>query len=157
MGFRLGPQGTVSWLCHLMLTRLLHSLGCSFLIHEVKMRAEMLRLLRNSTCLEHSSTYYVSEWCQIKYLTCIIKKFKLSYRGKIYITQYLPCSYVLKDLFIYFNVHECFICMCICMPEEGIKLILDGCKPPRSCWDLNSGPLQKQLVLLSAKPSIQPQ
>jgi hypothetical protein len=33
---------------------------------------------------------------------------------------------------------------------------MDGCKPPGGCWDLNLGPLEEQLVLLSTKPSHQP-
>ena len=33
-------------------------------------------------------------------------------------------------------------------------LITDGCEPP--CWDLNSGPLEEQSVLLPTKPSRQP-
>jgi hypothetical protein len=35
-------------------------------------------------------------------------------------------------------------------------LIKDGCEPPRGCWDLNSGPLEEQSVLLTAEPSLQP-
>jgi hypothetical protein len=35
-------------------------------------------------------------------------------------------------------------------------LITDGCKPPRGCWDLNSGPSEEQSVLLTAEPSLQP-
>jgi hypothetical protein len=34
--------------------------------------------------------------------------------------------------------------------------ITDGCEPPCGCWDLNSGPLEEQLVLLTAEPSLQP-
>ena len=33
--------------------------------------------------------------------------------------------------------------------------ITDGCEPPRGCWELNSGPLEEQLVLLTAEPSLQ--
>ena len=35
-------------------------------------------------------------------------------------------------------------------------LITDGCEPPCSCWELNSGPLEEQSVLLTAEPSHQP-
>jgi hypothetical protein len=35
-------------------------------------------------------------------------------------------------------------------------LITGGCKPPCGYWDLNSGPLKGQLVLLPAEPSHQP-
>jgi hypothetical protein len=36
-------------------------------------------------------------------------------------------------------------------------LITDICEPPCGCWDLNSGPLEEQSVLLTAEPSLQPQ
>jgi hypothetical protein len=35
--------------------------------------------------------------------------------------------------------------------EEG----MDGYELPCGCWELNSGPLEEQLVLLTAKPSLQ--
>ena len=35
-------------------------------------------------------------------------------------------------------------------------LIIDGCEPPCGCWELNSGPLEEQSVLLTAEPSRQP-
>jgi hypothetical protein len=31
--------------------------------------------------------------------------------------------------------------------------ITDDCDPPRGCWELNSGPPEEQLVLLTTKPS----
>jgi hypothetical protein len=34
--------------------------------------------------------------------------------------------------------------------------ITDGCEPPCGCWELNSGPLEEQLMLLTTKPSLQP-
>jgi hypothetical protein len=34
--------------------------------------------------------------------------------------------------------------------------ITDGCEPPCCCWDVNSGPSQEQLVLLTTEPSLQP-
>ena len=40
--------------------------------------------------------------------------------------------------------------------KRAPELITDGCKPPYGCWDLNSGPLQKQPVLLTNEPSLQP-
>jgi hypothetical protein len=30
-------------------------------------------------------------------------------------------------------------------------LITDGCEPPCDCWDLNSGPLEEQSVLLTTE------
>jgi hypothetical protein len=35
-------------------------------------------------------------------------------------------------------------------------LIMDGCEPLCGCWDLNSGPLEQQAVLLTTEPSHQP-
>jgi hypothetical protein len=41
-------------------------------------------------------------------------------------------------------------------PEEGSDPITDGCEPPCGCWELNSGPLEEQSVLLTTEPSLQP-
>ena len=35
-------------------------------------------------------------------------------------------------------------------------LITDGSEPPCGCWDLNSGPLEEQAMLLTSEPSLQP-
>jgi hypothetical protein len=34
-------------------------------------------------------------------------------------------------------------------------IIIDGCEPPCACWELNSEPLEEQLVLLTVEPSLQ--
>ena len=34
--------------------------------------------------------------------------------------------------------------------------ITDGCETPCGCWELNSGPLEEQSVLLTTEPSLQP-
>jgi hypothetical protein len=34
--------------------------------------------------------------------------------------------------------------------------ITDGCEPSCGCWELNSGPLTTQSVLLTTEPSLQP-
>ena len=39
--------------------------------------------------------------------------------------------------------------------KRASDLITDGCKPPCGPWDLNSGPLEEQSVLLTAEPSLQ--
>ena len=43
---------------------------------------------------------------------------------------------------------------------EGQKrapdLFTDGCEPPCGCWELNSGPLEEQAMLLTTEPSLQP-
>ena len=46
-----------------------------------------------------------------------------------------------------------------CMPagqKRAQNLIIDGCEVPCGCWELNSGPLEEQSVLLTAGPSLQP-
>ena len=35
-------------------------------------------------------------------------------------------------------------------------LTIDGCEPPCGCWELNSGPLEEQSMLLTSEPSLQP-
>jgi hypothetical protein len=35
-------------------------------------------------------------------------------------------------------------------------VVTDGGEPPCGCWELNSGPLGKQSVFLTAEPSLQP-
>ncbi|CAO2611376.1 hypothetical protein LEMLEM_LOCUS15124, partial [Lemmus lemmus] len=34
--------------------------------------------------------------------------------------------------------------------------ITDGCEPPYGCWELNSGPLEEQAMLLPSEPFLQP-
>jgi hypothetical protein len=34
-------------------------------------------------------------------------------------------------------------------------LITDGCEPLCGCWELNSGPLEEQTMLLTTEPSLQ--
>jgi hypothetical protein len=46
-------------------------------------------------------------------------------------------------------------CLQILQKRES-DLIMDGCEPPCGCWDLNSGLLEEQSVLLTTEPSLQP-
>ena len=48
----------------------------------------------------------------------------------------------------------------VCMPahqERALDLIIGGCEPLNSCWELNSGPLEEQPVLLTSEPFLQPE
>jgi len=48
---------------------------------------------------------------------------------------------------------------CSCLQthqKRALDPITDGCEPPCGCWELNSGPLEEQSVLLTAEPSLQP-
>lgn len=63
----------------------------------------------------------------------------------------------LKDLFIlYLGVFA--PCMYVChmceMPMKAGTRVVDGCEPLCECWEWNPGPLPKQRVLLTAKPSL---
>jgi hypothetical protein len=63
---------------------------------------------------------------------------------------YLP--YLLK------NIYFIYMSYCSCLQthqKRASDLITDGCEPPCGCWELNSGPLEEQSVLLTAKPSLQ--
>jgi hypothetical protein len=41
------------------------------------------------------------------------------------------------------------------LQKRALSLIMEGCEPPCGCWDLNSGPSEEQLVLLTTEPSLQ--
>jgi hypothetical protein len=38
--------------------------------------------------------------------------------------------------------------------KRACNLITDGCEPSCGCWELNSGPLEEQSVLLTTEPSL---
>jgi hypothetical protein len=40
--------------------------------------------------------------------------------------------------------------------KRALNPITDGCKPSCGCWELNSGLLKEQSVLLNTEPSLQP-
>jgi hypothetical protein len=66
-----------------------------------------------------------------------------------------------KKIFIYLFIYLFIICVCTVAvfrhSRRGHQIfVTDGCGPPCSCWDLNSGPLGEQSVLLTAEPSHQP-
>ena len=39
--------------------------------------------------------------------------------------------------------------------KRAPDLITDGCEPPYGCWELISGPLEEQAILLISEPSLQ--
>ena len=86
-------------------------------------------------------------------LKCLV----LDYRGQVFRFSLYVC--------------KCFACLYVCVscvylaPKEArrglsdlleLELCMDGCEPPYECWDSNSGPVDKQPVLLTAEPSLQP-
>jgi hypothetical protein len=48
-------------------------------------------------------------------------------------------------------------CQCLQTHQKRVSDLIDGCEPPCGFWDLNSGPLEEQSVLLTDEPSLQPQ
>ena len=56
-----------------------------------------------------------------------------------------------KKGFIYFMYMST-----LCSQKMALDPITDGCEPPCGCWEVNSGPLDEQSVLLSSEPSLQP-
>jgi hypothetical protein len=59
------------------------------------------------------------------------------------------CMETFKELFVYF--------MCMSTHQKrSSDPITDGYKPPCGCWQLNSGPLEEQSVLLTDEPPLQP-
>jgi hypothetical protein len=49
----------------------------------------------------------------------------------------------------------CAACTPACQKRAPDPFI-NGCGPPCGCWELNSGPLEEQPVLLIAGPPLQP-
>ena len=40
--------------------------------------------------------------------------------------------------------------------KSALDPIMDGCEPSCGCWELNSGPLEEQMVLLTTEPLLKP-
>ena len=57
----------------------------------------------------------------------------------------------LKNLIIYYL----YSVLSACQKREPDQII-HGCEPPYGCWELKSGPLEEQPVLLTTEPPFQP-
>ena len=67
---------------------------------------------------------------------------------------FVSLNFVLFCLKIYlFYVHCCCLQTHLKRASDPIR---DGCQLPCGCWDLNSGPLEEQSVLLTTEPRLQP-
>ena len=63
------------------------------------------------------------------------------------------------SFFISFFLWICMWVHCSCLQTHQKRAwdpITDGCEPSCGCWELNSGPLEEQSVLLTTEPSLQP-
>jgi hypothetical protein len=59
------------------------------------------------------------------------------------------------NIYIIYYVYNVLPAACILASQKrALDLIIDGYEPPCGCWDLTSGPLEEQSVLLTAKPSL---
>jgi hypothetical protein len=59
------------------------------------------------------------------------------------------------ERFIYFYVYEYSVAVFRHTRKKALDLNPDGCEPPCGFWELHSGPLEEQLVLLASEPSLQ--
>jgi hypothetical protein len=57
--------------------------------------------------------------------------------------------------FIYY-VYNVLYTGCLPAHQKMVPDLIDGCEPPYGYWELNSGPLEEQSVLLTSEPSLQP-
>ena len=60
---------------------------------------------------------------------------------------------------MYVCMYVCISALSACMPacqKKAPDPIIDGCEPPCSFWELNSGPLEEQPTVLTTEPSLQP-
>jgi hypothetical protein len=60
--------------------------------------------------------------------------------------------------FFFFKSYLCMWVHCRCpqtYQKRASDIIIDGCELPCGFWELNSGPLEEQMVLLTTEPSLQ--
>jgi hypothetical protein len=69
-------------------------------------------------------------------------------------------DFLFFSFFSFFNIFTLFIWVYCSYLQTHQKRasdpITDGCEPPCGCWELNSGALEEQSVLLTAESSLQP-
>jgi hypothetical protein len=68
------------------------------------------------------------------------------------ILPFLICYHFLKKIYLLY-VYEYIVAVFDTL-EEDIESATDGCEPPCGCLEVNSGPLEKQSVLLPAETSL---
>ena len=123
----------------------------------------MALFFRDGDTIKHCVTMLNPQRHRI-YLLLVIQGFTVIFIICVYVMHMckMPPHSARVYLFIYL-----FICLfiyyiwahCSCLQtlqKRASDLIRDGCEPPCGCWDLNSGPSEEQLVLLTTEPSLQP-
>ena len=102
---------------------------------------------RHNSCLTlHSKaiifTLIVHPWR----ISCGLGHFTIHAQRFLFFFKYLFIYYVSNILSVYMPAGQ----------KRAPDLITDGCEPPCGCWELNSGPLEEQAMLLTTEPSLQP-
>jgi hypothetical protein len=94
------------------------------------------------------STEGLSPLSSIEHLACL---------GEFRSQLFFVFVFVFKDLFTYLFYVRVQYRAAFRHTRRGrtSDSITDGCEPPCGCWELNSGPLEEQSVLLTTEPSLQ--
>jgi hypothetical protein len=66
------------------------------------------------------------------------------------------CLFVCFQLMYLYFMRIAVLPTCISCVRVSDLGITDSCELPCGCWELNSGPLEEQSVLLTTEPSLQP-
>ena len=81
---------------------------------------------------------------------------------KIFLKLFVPqqvCGSQMTTFSLFFKNIYLFVYYVYSILSAGQKrtpgFITDGCEPPYGCWELNSGPLEEQAMLLTTEPSLQ--
>ena len=65
--------------------------------------------------------------------------------------------YFFKSFFFLSILLIYYICSVLTACQKRVPdLVTDGCEPPCGCWEMNSGSLEEQPVLLTSETSLQP-
>jgi hypothetical protein len=80
-------------------------------------------------------------------LEVTLKSVSVAYSFSIIIDDFF------KDIFIYFMYISTLLLQT--HQKRASDPITDGCEPSCGCWELNSGPLKEQSVLLTSEPFLQ--
>jgi hypothetical protein len=79
----------------------------------------------------------------------------LKANAKVYKENYI--SGLFKKIYLLYFMYVSILSLSWDTPEEKVSdPMTDGCELSCGCWELNSGPLEEQSVLLITEPSVQP-
>ena len=94
---------------------------------------------------------------------CLLSTKRAHWREHTRTLRCTPHCEVMNYISVFFFKNCLFILciwvLCSCLQthqKRALDPITVGCKPSCHCWELNSGPLEEQSVLLTTEPSLQP-